>query len=382
MICLFNNVYLTYAETSVGPENTEHLSSEYIQIIDKGLLNIDHIAYSKKRLYYQKNLEDLFGTISEDEIFLELVRKSDDVYIYADEKVFSEFFIRWFKGLCPNITCETLYKVWQNYRAYESMISNKRKKFIDIGVDSKEINYRDFAHLYWDKSYDQFLGLFELYRPFKIPLEVKMSCSFEIQLLQHLMGNGHLFAASIFTRAKGLYEKKFMTEFCGLIRTLSRNILTFTEQFESITPHLSFTNQDLTKVLSDDKELKFLCDLKITPDLEGFDYLKENYNVRELCSRLLDMDYELNKKFGLTPDASRIDNPCLAFMTDNNKHPPVMDVLESELNGSSKYQIFKHLVQDNKFNIFLLHAFQNLKLLKQEEAQKIKDELFINVEGA
>ena len=380
MICLLKNVYLTYAETSVGPENVENLPPEYIQIIDKGLEYIEHVAYNKIRLYYQRNLSSILDAVPEQEFILELARKESEVYIYADENAFAEFFIRWFKGLYPKASVDTIHKLWMNYRSYEWMITNKRKTYMDIGVDSKPIGFRDFASLYWDKSLEEFKGLYELYPAFKIPLEAKLSCAPEHQLLQHKIGNGQLFATGIFKLSKTLYEERFMSEFGGLMRMISRNILMFGEKFESLKPFISFRHENFIEILSQNKDLAFLSDLKITPDIYGFEYLKNNYNVKELASKLLDMDYELNKSFGLTAEAVQLDNPVLSYFVKNNKHPPIMDVLEMELNNKSPFQLFKHLVQNNKFNIFILHAAHNLSTLPEREAKELRDELIIDLE--
>jgi|GEM_PF-6537690 hypothetical protein len=378
MIGLLDNLTLTYAESSIGPENTENLASEYIQIVDKGLSYIEHIAYSKKRLYYTKNITDLLDAVDAEELFNELKRSDETVYIYADNDSFVEFFIRWFKGLFPKIKPKTLYELFKNYAVSEKMITNKRRKFFDLEEDGRELDFEEVYPQYWERTEDHILGLFELYPAFKLPFSVKLNCNLDILLTQYVLDKNTMMLGNILMHLDLFYKNRFINEFCGLVRMINRNIVYFTNS-QAVEGFNEVESLNISNITGHENDWSFLFDEKIRPTVSGYKHLFEMYDVERVSSLLLEADVMINQSHGLTSQMSYIDNPCLSYFIKNNKHPNINELVELEISNSSPFQLLKKPTQDNKLNIFLVHT---LKILSHSRSHNdLKDELTIQVEG-
>lgn len=369
MISLTGNVFLSYSEASVGPENIENLPSKYIQIIDRGLINIDHVSFKKQRIYYAKNLTQLFQEVPEEDFFSYISSVTDeDLYIYADEVSFREIYIRWMKGLFPKITHNEIYFLLQAQDTYETLLPNNRKSFVAFDNGGHQLNFEDIYSLYWDNNLEQIEGLFELYPAFKLPEQLKLFPSIEISLIQYILDKSSPVIPALLIQVNDLFKLKFMNEFGGICRTIKRNIFS-TKLGREISIDVGFR---LIKELEKTEEYKFLTDPKITEDLMGYSYLRDEYNLSECCSLLLSLSEELLANQGLDVSQSILDNPCTNHFIKNSNPPIPSSYLDNEILRKSDYEVLKLKVQCGELNLYLVDLFL-----------KVKDEMssFVNIEN-
>ena len=163
MIHIFDKVYLTYAEMTVGPSAIERMAETYIQVIDKNLIHIDHHHYNKNRIAYTKSIQELLTQFESDYSFFEYINNeltnssTNKIIIYADEKSFNEFLIRWWRGIFPNLTIKSLYSLYSSYADSEILQISEFSNYINIAADSANIPFKYFSKIYWEKSIQDFL---------------------------------------------------------------------------------------------------------------------------------------------------------------------------------------------------------------------------------
>ncbi|WP_127714899.1 hypothetical protein [Halobacteriovorax sp. HLS] len=352
MICLADKVYLTYAESSIGPDNAENVADQYVQIIDRGLVDIQNHFFQKNRIHYSKNITQLLSEQSFSEFFDSLISKNEKVYIYADEKSFCEFFIKWFKGIFPKANCETLYHIFQSYSDYQRLLPNRRKVYLDIDNDSRHIPVQEILPLYWKKSLEEFRGLFELYSSFEIPMPIKLRVSNEVQLIQYILNKESYLTSNMALAFARLYKIAFMKEFLGLKRTCIRKLYTLAKTDHSLS--FKFTSSSsIYEQLSQNKKLNFLLDNSFDQeDEKSFDsFMKLEQHINQL-NTLIEIDMLISDK---------TDNPCISGYLENGKHPKPLELIAVEIEQISPYEILKSSVQDNELNIFLVQSILSLK---------------------
>jgi hypothetical protein len=351
MICLFNKIFLTYAESSVDPINSHIIPSNYVQLIDRGLVDIQNQFFQKYRLHYAKNLRDLFNETSFDDFINSLQSAEGNVFIYADEESFIEFFIRWFKGIFQNISYQTLFLLYKNFGDYQQLLPNKKNVYLDINNDSSKIKIDSILPNYWNFSKEQFEGLFHLYEPFNISMDIKLKVSTEVQLLQHIVAENSMLTPIAIMNFSNLYKKRFMEEVTGLIRTCLRKI--YLNKNNTLENTLFFENDTNIKMsLLSNPELSFLLDTNINETVEGFTYFFGLANKEKHLEQLVKIDESLSLE---------ADNPCINYYLEKKSHPLAIDLINLEIKQSGPFEILKHYVQNNELNIFLVQAISQLK---------------------
>lgn len=381
MIHIFDKFYITYAETSVGPDALDKMSENYIQVIDKNLVHIDHHTYAKNRLFYTKSLSELFENFdSINDFFTYIDKKLSEsnigkIILYADEKSFNEFLIRWWKGIFPNLSLNGLYSLYSNFSDSEILQMSKSASYLNIAVDSSNIPFKYFSKIYWEKSIHEIEGLSSLYQEFDIPESIIRKSSIEFRTMNFLLGTlKEEETHALLNFVANLYKKMFMSEVCGIKRMVERSIYNFDKTTIDIEGGLKLAPRSLVKEIENNSSLSFILDGEIRESRASYDYLTQKYDLIEFSKNLIELDYKMNSRLNLKRESLFQDNPCLAYYLENDNHPNFSDLLESECNGTSSFQIFKKMTQRNKVNPFLLPAFYNLIQSTDSEDKKFSKE--------
>lgn len=372
MIHIFDKLYITYAETSVGPDSLERMSEDYIQIIDKSLFNIEHKTYEKKRLFYKKSVDELLESFGDGNNLFDFIDKvlknsaTNKVIIYADEKSLNEFIIRWWKAIFPNLSLNGLYSLYSSYADSETLQMSKSASYINIAVDSSNIPFRYFSKIYWDKSINEIDGLNQLYPAFDVPSSIKKKVSIEFKLINYLIDlnspqrEEQVDNSLLLLNISNLYKKAFMYEVCGIKRMVERSLPLLSKHFLPDNKKYKLSPKSLVDEIKSSEALSFILDEKIKESKESFSYLSKNYDLPVFCKMLIELDFEIHSQLKISKASLFQDNPCLASFLEKNEHPDLEKLIVSECDGTSIHHIFKKMIQKNKVNPYILPGFYNL----------------------
>ena len=384
MIHIFDKVYLTYAEMTVGPSAIERMAETYIQVIDKNLIHIDHHHYNKNRIAYTKSIQELLTQFESDYSFFEYINNeltnssTNKIIIYADEKSFNEFLIRWWRGIFPNLTIKSLYSLYSSYADSEILQISEFSNYINIAADSANIPFKYFSKIYWEKSIQEIEGLYNLYPPFEVPDSVLIKSSLEFQIFNFKMFPSHDHSRLLLL-IDTLYKKTFMAEICGAKRMIERCLPFLISEIEEHKKIYTLAPKRMVEIIETSSSLKFILDDKIKESKDSFDYLTSNYNLIEFSNNIIELDIILNKKLNISRESLFQDNPCLAYFITNSRHPELELLINSEYNGTSVHNILKKMIQTNKVNPYLLPGFYNLKQSLLEDDQSFCTEFTLGV---
>ena len=377
MIHFFDRVYLSYAEASVGAEAIDRTSECFIQIVDKGLVYLENTIHSKKRLFYNKDVRSFLSNFPSDEDFFQdlLTRldsgESKKIMIYVDELAMTELLIRWWKALFPNITAKGIYALYVNFGDHQSILNYHSRTYLDLTVNTAQVPFSKFSHLYWDSSFEKIQGLFELYPAFKISQEVKSKCGIEFKILNFLIEERPAYLPSLIEIMKSLYQKKVMDEVTGIKRMIERSLFYMRDYFEP--EQLLLNGQSIKKALLSNNTLKFVLDEKIENSKSSYQYLLYNYDLPKLAKVLIEIDHYLILSSNPNASVISLDNPCLTHISENSGPVDYVGVLRDEISGKSSFQLFKRMIQKKRMNSFLVPAFNNLLKNRNENHELISE---------
>lgn len=362
MIHLFNKLYITYAETVVGPDAHERMCDDYIHIVDKGLDFIKNENYAHKRFAYTKSVNELIENYSDEyDMFQKIFERLDSpgtnkLVIYADDKAMTEFLIRWWKGLFPKITVDGLAALYHCYADSEIIQLAKTRNYLNIASDCSKMSYKKLAKLYWRRSKEEIRGLFELYPAFDLPRFARESCSIEFQLIDYMLNSESTYLPLLMKKYGDFYKKAFVNEVCGIKRMIERNLYTLLSKDESFENINLLGNDNIESLIDNHESFKFLRDERIKESKHTFTYIEDRYDLPKLCQDLLKYDALLNGHRSLTMDQAILDNPLIGHYVEHGTHPKLEEMLKDELSGENPRRIFKRMIEKNIYNPYLLKA--------------------------
>ena len=380
VIHIYDKLYITYAEASVGPESSDRTCEDYSQIIDKDLYDINDVHYGKNRIFFGKTLKDLFHQFTDEVGFFRFIQGQlaipdiNKIIIYADENAMNEFLIRWWKGIFPNISEKGLMALYQMFADSQLVQMSNKEIFLNIAVDAAEMEFSDLSATYWKSSTEEIRGLVNCYTPFNVPVDLLDKCSLEFRIMDHIINDRSEFLPGILRNLEDLYKKAFMHDICGCKRNIERNILFISGQIPSFDKKVGFGKKRLKDILHESKELAFLLDKNIKESKESYDYVKSEYDLLTLCQNLVQYDLLIHQSYGLTDKelVNYLDNPFITYYMQNKEHPKLLNLLENEFTSSGYHRIFKGLIIKNRLNPFLVPAFYKLHK-SNEDPELIKE---------
>ena len=375
MIHLFKNILLTYIETSVGPPVPKESSFYYIQVVDRGLTYVENNTYGEKRLFYAKNVTELFNEIEEKDFFLKIASLHSPLIIYADEVSFTEIFIRWVKGLFCNITYDGLFYLYHSYYSYHKLIPDQNTVFFNT-LD-KCLSSSSFLSIYWGQTKENIRGLAELYVAFKIPFQLKLNISLEIQLVQYIVNNSSLYSSSLTINFINLYRKHFMKEVCGVVKDILRNIYYIKSLYDKESLFLQ-GEEDIVAWLEERSELSCLKDEEIKVTEEGYSHFFNAYDANKCLTKLIELEKSICEHQGLRESNMVLDNPCIDYYLKNNSSPSPLSLIQKEIRNDGPFQLLKTFSKNNKFNLFLVHDLWHT--FQKSKGHKIINELTMSEE--
>lgn len=363
MIHLFDSLYITYAECAVGPESLSKTTYNFFQIIDKGLINIDHKYFKEFRYFYAKDIKTVienYGSSIEFFTFIENELKKDHVdkiVIYADEKSMSEFLIRWWKGIFPNIKLDGIISLFNLFADSETLQGNNPYSFINLAVDSTNIPFQYFSKIYWDKSSEQIRGLDSLYNAFEVPEAVLDELSIEYKILSYIIDKRSINIDLLEEKLLSIYKKRFMREVYGIrrmgLRSLPRLIAYNFPEVPVSTYIKRMSNLEKLKGPLDFSQ-EFFLDHELDESEKSFDYFFKEYDYIKILNDLLKVEKILIYNGPFSDELTKADNPYITFFLENNRHPSVDELIEDLASGTNRFQVLKNLEQENKANPYYL----------------------------
>jgi hypothetical protein len=380
MIHLFNKVYITYAESSVGPDAFDKISEHYIQIIDRGIEDIRNEYFDNKKIFYGKSLEEVFEFFGSEKDFFEKVRKKlshlriPKIIIYADEFAFNEILIRWWKGLFPHLSSDSAYALYLNFKESENIRQTQSENFLNISVDSRQIRFDQFADLYWGMNKDKFNYLYNSLEAFNIEENIREQCSLEFKVMNYLNNSEFKYRDNLVHQFSSLYKKRFVEEVDKIKRGMQEDLYYIIEEDQELAAGSSLNDISLTKLISNNHKYSFLLDTKINKSKDCFTYLQENYDLWEIVKTLLEADRKILIKFGLDENNLKADNPCLSYFHQNKSHPDMLDILDEEVKGRSQFSFLRKFAQNRKINPYLIPAYKNLLSSEDPKSKKLSQE--------
>lgn len=363
MIHLFDKLYVTYAEVTVGPGSHDRFPEKFVRIIDKGLSGMSHENYGDNEIAFGKNLHQVLSQFESDEDFfnklLEGSEKRPKVIIYADEKAMLEFLIRYWKGIFPNLTAEGGYALYKIFADSETLRSAKSLTFLDITVKSDPITFDKFGKDYWDENKKMFTEKFNYFQAFNLTEDMKRKCSVEYHVMDY-MANGFNLKPTLAGKIEHLYKKEFIKEVSGVARISQEFLYQLAYEQTTFKDFSLLDGKSLKEVLEKDNRFRALLDTKIQESMEGYNYVINNYELKTLAENLLSIELLITEKLGQDRKGVELDNPCLKDFSESSKMPDMENILKLEIEGKSNYKIFSNLARKNKLNPFIIPALRNL----------------------
>lgn len=372
MIHLFDRLYITYAECAVGPESLSKITHNFFQIIDKGLIAIDHKYFSQFRYFYAKDINTVLNQYGNSKTLFTFIENefkkgdTDKIIIYADEKSLTEFLIRWWKGIFPNIQLEGIISLFNLFADSETLQGNNPYSFINLAVDSTNIPFQYFSKIYWDKSSEQIRGLDSLYDAFEIPQSIVNGLSIEFQIFSHKMDNTSINFELLDKKLLSIYKKRFMREVYGIRRMGLRSL---PRLIEFNYPDLQ-TDKHIERISGLDKidgklnfSQKFFLDHDLDESEASFDYFFQEYEFTKILTDLIEVEKILIYNGPFSDDLTKADNPFISFFLENNRHPTTLELLDDLISNKNRFRVLKNLEQENKVNPYYIPSL--IKLFNQ-----------------
>lgn len=364
MIHLFDKVYITYAETSVGPGAPDKFPDEYIRIIDKNLSGFSHVNYDDLQLYKGKTLKEVLDNFETEDHFVSLLKDKKRVILYCDEVAMKEFLIKWWKGMFPDLDVESCYFLYKNYADSELIrLSQKDRSFLHYTLNSNPIDFRKFFPLYWQTSITEFAKIFNKAKAFNLDHGIKNLASVEI-LIADYIAQGEI-SWALEEKINHLFKKQLIYEIFSAKRITEQYLFHFLKE-DGVD---IFKGVSVTEKIQDLDNYKPIIDSKIVNTIESLKYIEDAYDLKQICTDMLAFDKRVCIRNNFPEERSEGDNPCMAYYVKENKYPSVEELLDLEIEGKSIFNLISQLAMGNKLNPYLVPA---VSTAEEELAKKYR----------
>lgn len=366
MIHITDKLYITYAESSLSPSDENRVTEAFIQIIDKNLSVISFPAYDAKRLHHTKTIDELIHKYESDQLFFEgckdivISGRTPKVVIYADENSFTEFLVRWWKGLFPSITVNGAFALYRLFGDSESLRNKNRANFLSFTGVAQDGLFDNVMKLYWGKTKEEFSIVFNAASGFKVDASIKKSCSIEYHLMNYMLDSEYSEKSYLLEKVKSLFNKKLMKEIYYMKETIEEGLYALAATETLLADNALFNENSIAVSVKKNAKLLFILDDNINESKAGYEHVEKNYNLPKFAFNLLTLDNQINKHLLNSEKSVEIDNPCLDYISKERRTPEATELLEMEVEGLGKshFKLLDILIKKNRLNPYIIPAMK------------------------
>jgi len=390
LIRIADEIYVSYAEITMGSQVSYVLPQSFVTIIDYDLDGMSDEVLEHKVLYRAKNLKELREKFDKDQdLFYAMLKEvrsgnTPSVIIYADPDGFLDLLFSWWKTIMPDLTFKGARALWSSYKDMETLQVARLWTWVDITNDSAALPFSAIEERYWKHTAAYLKKKFKKATPFEgLGEDILYSCPIEFMLMGYLSDSLSDKAKTILDyRLEAWAKKAASLEFTKLRKSIEQDLNTLWRVFPELKKYSLLDSKSLKDGLMSLEETSWLIDPKITDDDAGFNYILSTRDVRKFFTLLTGISTELHHYpgSGRESEIGLYDSPMIWFLGKHGGLPTAKDLLDGEmLEGRNSFpgklddwEIFREDVRQKAVNPHIVSAFDLLFKANPKDAKEFK----------